>query len=287
MAWRRFTSGSFGSLSARQYTEMQDTVAALASRSGVSTAKGAPSDRHMLVKIGAIYGESRLGEPPSTEGSQAIDATAYLFEQVHVRFRRDNGRVEIATRDYGIKSRASEDQDEDLTLVAIDPRPFSNIPSGSLAIVLPLDVDAGADLSELPPQQGLYIILRAFNPPAIGIYEITGQGGQLGNYFGVPIPQSDPDTDYDPEPVPIINLYETSGYYGALGGTNACVQLTPGALRIGDQVPVVSFGGTFYTMAPIGFAAECRPCTPTSGLAATDPNAQAIEMAVASIVLRA
>jgi len=64
MTWRRFTSGNFGALSARQYSEVQDAVYALTQRSGVSSAIRRPSpDTPMLVRIKGIYGQSVAGEP--------------------------------------------------------------------------------------------------------------------------------------------------------------------------------------------------------------------------------
>lgn len=287
MTWRRFTSGNFGALSARQYSEVQDAVSALTQRSGVSSAIRRPSlDTPMLVRIKGIYGQSLAGEPATGQGTEVIPATAYLFEQVFVRFNRASGTVEIAARDYGTRSRQGEGQDESLTLVAIDPRPFSNIPENSLATVYPLAVDAGDGLNDVPDQQGLYMVLRAFNPPVVAVYQITAQAGQVGHYFGIPIPEAGTDIDYGTEPVEIVNLYETGNYYGALGMPNPCAQLEPRALGIGDIVPIIVFNDTYYTMAPVAFSSTCVPCSPTPALAsATDTNFP-VEQSVAGIMMR-
>ena len=288
MTWRRFTQGGFGALSARQYSEVQDTVAQLASVSSVSSA-GIPRRMRgpMLVRITGRYASSEVGEQPSVEGSEVIDATAYLFEQVHVRFRRDSGTVEIAAREYGLKSRAQEGQDEDLTLVAIDPRKGSDIPDGTLATVYPLDIDAGPSGGDVPAQQGLYMLVRAFNPPVVAVYRITGIGAELGHYFGLPLEIGAPeDIDFEPDPVVIVNLYETSDYYGALGGIGPCVDILPGKLFIDDLVPVLVYGGQHYTMAPVNFNAQCRPCGGTAGAALEGGTSREIELAAAGIMMR-
>lgn len=102
MSWRRFSTGSFGALSARQYTEVQDTVAQLASRAGVSTAGGPYIGRPTLVRLKSKFGTSTDGSG-SVAGSSRIRAQAYNFGQILVRVT-DSGGVEIAERDYGIKS---------------------------------------------------------------------------------------------------------------------------------------------------------------------------------------
>lgn len=287
MTWRRFTQGNFGALSARQYSEVQDAVSALTQRSGVSSAIRRPNpDMPMLVRIKGIYGQSVAGEPATGEGTEVIPATAYLFEQVFVRLNRSTGTVEIAEREYGTRSRQREDQDEALTLVAIDPRPFSNIPEGSLATVYPLAIDAGENLNDVPDQQGLYMVLRAFNPPVVAVYQITAQAGQVGHYFGIPIPGAETDIDYGAEPVEIVNLYETGNYYGALGQQNPCARLEPMSLGIGDVVPVIVFNDTYYTMAPTAFSSTCVPCDVTPGLAAATDTNFPVEQSVAGIMMR-
>lgn len=255
MTWRRFTSGNFGALSARQYSEVQDAVYALTQRSGVSSAIRRPSpDTPMLVRIKGIYGQSVAGEPATGQGTEVIPATAYLFEQVFVRFNRASGTVEIAARDYGTRSRQGEGQDESLTLVAIDPRPFSNIPENSLATVYPLAVDAGDGLNDVPDQQGLYMIMPTSLSGGIGVYVVLA--AMPGGMYSVR-----PDDDTSGTTEMMENLYETSAYYGALlGPQNPCATLTPGRLGPGDRVFGFSYGGQLVTCSPTPFSVACQPC---------------------------
>jgi hypothetical protein len=285
MGWRRFTQGHIGALSARQYSEVQDAVQALVSERGGLTPRQSRAPYPMLVRIKGIYAESRVGEPSTVDGAEVIDATSYLFEQVHVRLSRGPGTVEIAARPYGTRSRQQEGQDEDYTLVAIDPRRNSNIAEGTLATVIPLAVDAGEAGSEMPSQQGLYLISRIMAPPQAGIYQITAQHGDLGRYFGLPV--SAPGDQSSEDPVEIVNLYETNDYYGALDTANGnpCVQLAARALGIGDTVFALEVEGVLYTMAPIAFRPECQSCTPGSGIAAMQAD-RATELAVAGIMMR-
>ena len=286
MTLRRFQNFAVGALTAQRLNELVDAVARLQAQVDQPQRIPAAPRGPMLVRIKGIYGESVPGESPSGEGTEVIRATSYLFEQIFVRLERGSGTVEIAEREYGLRSRAVEGQDESLTLVAIDPRPFSNIPAGSLATVFPLDIDGGTGGGAVPDQQGLYMILRAFNPPVVAVYQITAQAGQLGHYFGTPIPGAETDIDYGTEPVEIVNLYETGNYYGAMGMQNPCAQLEPRSLGIGDVVPVIVFGGTYYTMAPTAFSSTCIPCDVTPGLAAaTDPNFP-VEQSAAGIMMR-
>lgn len=289
--WRRFTTGSFGSLSAKQYSEVQDAVAALASHASVSTATSGQANRWpMLVRITARYGTSEIGSPQYGEGTQVIGASAYLFEQVHVRLNRENGTVEIAARDYGLKSRQREGQDEDLTLIAIDPRPYSDLPVNTLATVYPIAVDAGPSGNSVTSQQNLYMLIDAMSVPTVGVYEITGTGTQAGHYLGRPIPGAGPGGSGggggSADPVPIVNLYETQDYYGALMGTIECSDLTAGTLAVGDHVFVINFGGTLYTMTPVRFDVSCVPCNPTQGISGSQQESRSIEMASAGIMLR-
>lgn len=285
MGWRRFTQGHIGALSARQYSEVQDAVQALVSERGGLKARQSRAPYPMLVRIKGIYAESRVGEPGTVEGAEVIDATSYLFEQVHVRLSRAPGTVEIAARPYGTRSRLQEGQDEDLTLVAIDPRKNSNIAEGTLATVIPLAVDAGENADEVPAQQGLYLISRIMAPPQAGIYEITAPHGELGRYFGVPV--SAPGDQSSEEPVEIVNLYETNSYYGALdtSNSNQCAQLTARSLGIGSTVFAIEVEGQLYTMAPTAFRPDCQPCTPGSGIAAMQTD-RATELVVAGIMIR-
>lgn len=286
MTMRRFQNFQLGALNAQRLNEIVDSIARLQSRVDQPQRTPEMPRGPMLVRIKGIYGESVVGEPATGEGTEVIPATAYLFEQVFVRLNRASGTVEIAERDYGLRSRAQEGQDEALTLVAIDPRPFSNIPPGSLATVYPLDIDGGTAGGAVPDQQGLYMILRAFNPPVVAVYQITAQAAELGHYFGIPIPGAQPDIDYGSEPVEIVNLYETGNYYGALGQQNPCAQLEPRALGIGDIVPIIVFNDTYYTMAPVAFSSTCVPCGTTPALAAATDTNFPVEQAVAGIMMR-
>jgi hypothetical protein len=281
MGWRRFTQGHIGALSARQYSEVQDAVQALISERGGMKARESRPPYPMLVRITGIYAESRVGEPGTVNGAEVIDATSYLFEQVHVRLSRGPGTVEVAARPYGTRSRQQEGQDEDYTLVAIDPRKNSNIPEGTLATVIPLAVDAGEDANEVPSQQGLYLIVGMQDDGAVGIYTVVAS--MPGGMYSVR-----PVGDTTGEPQTMENLYETSDYYGALlGPGNPCATLTPRRLGPGDRVFCFTSGGALFTCSPTAWTVECQPCgtNPGGALAATYDAAGA-EASVAGMMLK-
>jgi len=281
MGWRRFTQGNFGALSARQYSEVQDAVQALISQRGGMNPRASRAPYPMLVRIKGIYAESRVGEPATVEGGQVIDATSYLFEQIHVRLSRDPGTVEIAARAYGTKSRLQEGQDEDLTLVAIDLRKNSNIAQGTLVTVIPLDVDAGASADETASQQGLYMIVGQRDDGPVGVYTVLASMG--GGMYSVR-----PDGDTSGEPLTMENLYETSDYYGALlGPSNPCASLSPRQLGPGDRVFGFTQGDTLFTCAPTAFSVECQPCgTNPGGALASTYDAAGAESITASMMLK-
>jgi len=281
MGWRRFTQGHIGALSARQYSEVQDAVQALVSERGGLKPRTSRAPYPMLVRIKGIYAESRVGEPGTVDGAEVIDATSYLFEQVHVRLSRAPGTVEIAARPYGTRSRLQEGQDEDLTLVAIDPRRYSNIAEGTLVTVIPLAVDAGENADEVPAQQGLYLIVGMQDDGAVGVYTVLASMPN-GMYSVRPV------GDTTGAPQTMENLYETSDYYGALlGPANPCATLSPRRLGPGDRVFGFTQGGALFTCSPTAWDVECQPCgtNPGGALPATY-DAAGIEASVAGMMLK-
>jgi hypothetical protein len=281
MGWRRFTQGHVGALSARQYSEVQDAVQALVSDRGGMDARQSRSPFPMLVRITGKYAESRVGEPGTVEGAEVIDATSYLFEQVFVRLSRGPGTVEVATRPYGTKSRQQEGQDEDFTLVAIDPSRNSDIPDGTLATVIPLDVDAGESGTEMPTQQGLYLIVGMQDDGAVGVYTVLA--AMPGGMYSV---RRVEDTAGDP--VMMENLYETSNYYGALlAPQNPCATLTARRLGPGDRVFGFTSGGALFTCSPTAWTVVCQPCgTNPGGALASTYDAAGAEAIASSMMLK-
>ena len=282
MGWRRFTQGSLGALSARQYSEVQDAVQALVSQRGGMNPRASRAPYPMLVRIKGIYAESRVGEPGTVEGAAVIDATSYLFEQVHVRLSRAPGTVEIAARPYSTKSREQSEQNEDYTLVAIDPRRNSNIAEGTLVTVIPLDVDAGETGSDVPAQQGLYLIVGMRSDGEVGVYTVQSALVARGMY------RVAEGTDIGGPGIDMENLYETSSYYGALDAPqNPCATLTARVLRPGDQVLGITINDKVVACAPTAFSVACQPCgTNPGGALASTYDAAGNEASVVGMMLK-
>lgn len=253
MTWRRFTQGSFGALSARQYTEVQDTVQALAAAAGVSTASGALGARPILVRLKSKFGASPSEGSGTVSGSQRVKAQAYNFRQAFVRVS-DSGVVEVAEREYGTKSDPPAGGDDSMRMLAIDFAGADH-PENTLAMIVPIAVDAGSGGTEMSARQGVFAILQVMGSlPVIDRYTITSAsalgytGTRVGGGGGT---------------VQIVNLYESSSYYGALDPPqNPCAVLEPRLIPTGSVVFgfTVGNGSTAYTCAPNAFTVTCQAC---------------------------
>ena len=276
MTWRRFTQGNFGALSARQYTDVQDTVAALARRSGVSTATQGAGRAHLLARLKDKFGTSTEGAG-SVAGSARIRAQAYNFAQVFVRVS-DTGAVEVAERGYGLSSNPPEGATDALRLLAIDFA-GTDYPENTIVMLMPIAVDGGESLTEVPERQSLYAILPTSAPVSVGVYVVLA--AMPAGMYSV---RADDDTSGTTQTME--NLYETSDYYGALLGTqNPCATLTPGRLGPGDRVFGFTYGGTLVTCAPTPFSVVCQPCGGVAQSIEALYDAEGAEAAVASRML--
>ncbi len=276
MTWRRFTQGNFGALSARQYTDVQDTVAALARRSGVSTATQGAGRTHLLARLKDKFGASVDG-PGSVAGSSRIRAQAYNFEQVFVRVTNAGG-VEVAERGYGLSSDPAEGAPETQRLLAIDFA-GTDYAEDTVVMLMPIPVDGGESLNQVPERQSLYAIVPTSAPVSIGVYVVLA--AMPGGMYSV---RADDDTSGATSTME--NLYETSDYYGALLGVqNPCATLAPGRLGPGDRVFGFTYGGTLVTCAPTPFGVACQPCGGVAQSIQALYDAEGAEAAVASRML--
>jgi hypothetical protein len=276
MTWRRFTQGNFGALSAKQYTDVQDTVAALARRSGVSTATAGGARTHLLARLKDKFGASTEGAG-SVAGSSRIRAQAYNFAQVFVRVS-DSGGVEVAERGYGLSSDPAEGAPETQRLLAIDFA-GTDYAEDTIVMLMPIPVDGGDSLTQVPARQSLYAIIPTSAPVSIGVYVVLA--AMPGGMYSV---RADDDTSGATQTME--NLYETSDYYGALLGVqNPCATLTPGRLGPGDRVFGFTYGGTLVTCAPTPFSVVCQPCGGVAQSIEALYDADGAEAAVASRML--
>lgn len=251
MTWRRFTQGSFGALSARQYTEVQDTVQSLASHVGVSTANAAYIGRPTLVRLKGKFGTS-VPAAGSVPGSDGIRAQAYNFRQILVRVS-DSGSVEVAEREYGLKSDPPDGRPDVQRALAIDFE-GTDYPDNTIVMIAPIDVDMGENRDALPERQSLYAILSPPQTVTIGVYVVVGTLPE-GMYIVRKATQNTAPSE------PMENLYETSAYYGALlPPQNPCATMVPRRLVLGDRVFGFMANGMLYTCAPTAWSVECQPC---------------------------
>ena len=276
MTWRRFTQGNFGALSARQYTDVQDTVAALARRSGVSTATEGAGRQHLLARLKDKFGVSVEGAG-SVAGSQRIKAQAYNFEQIFVRIS-DGGGVEVAERGYGLSSDPAEGAPDTRRLLAIDFA-GTDYPENTIVMLMPIAVDGGDSLNQVPERQSLYAIVPTSAPVTVGVYVVLAS--MPAGMYSV---RADGDTSGATQTME--NLYETSAYYGALlGPQNPCATLTPGRLGAGDRVFGFTHRGTLVTCAPTPFRVTCQPCGGVAQSIQALYDGEGAEAAVASRML--
>lgn len=278
MAWRRFTQGSFGALSAKQYTEVQDTVQALASVAGVSSGRAALGVRPILVRLKSKFGASPQEGAGSVSGSSRIRAQAYNFRQAHVRIS-DAGVVEVAERDYGLASDPPSGGDDAQRLLAIDFGARDH-PQNTLALIMPIAVDAGAGAVELPSRQGLYAIVQVIGDDGAAVDRYTITGASATGYTGTRVGGGGT--------VQIVNLYEVSSYYGALDPPqNPCAVLEPRLIPTGSVVFgfTVGSGSTVYTCAPNAFTVRCQGCGAVAESMQAMYDSVGAESAVASRML--
>lgn len=276
MTWRRFTQGNFGALSARQYTDVQDTVAALARRSGVSTATQGAGRTHLLARLKDKFGSSADG-PGSVEGSRRIRAQAYNFEQVFVRVS-DAGGVEVAERGYGVSSEPADGAPDTQRLLAIDFA-GTDYAEDTIVMLVQIAVDGGDSLNQVPERQSLYAIVPTSAPVSVGVYVVLA--AMPAGMYSVRA-----DNDTSGATSTMENLYETSDYYGALlGPQNPCATLTPGRLGPGDRVFGFTYGGKIVTCAPTAFYVACQPCGGVAQSIQALYDGEGAEAAVASRML--
>jgi hypothetical protein len=277
MAWRRFTEGKVGALTAQQYTEVQDAVQALVSRLGSKAVPGLPGPQPMLVRITQRLRQSTAGSG-SVSGSARVPGAVYAFRQLHVRVTTQG--IEVAARPYGITSDVQGGMEDAERAVAIDLTPDSNIPANTVVSVYPLAVDMGEDGNQVPQAQAIYAIMNApAQDAALSVYTILSSSGD-GLYIG--------RTSASSAEVTIENLYETSDYYGALlGPQNPCALLTPRPLGAGDRVLGMRIGQRVITCAPTAWSVQCLNCgTNPGGALIETANATNNESAVASMMLK-
>lgn len=251
MVWRRFTEGRIGSLSARQYTEVQDAVRDLVSDLGVRSVDQLAPLRPMLVRIKQRLTTSTQGAG-SVPGSNAVNGAVYKFEQLFVRVT--DSRIEVAKRDYGIESRDPVSGNENDRAIAIDLTRDSNIPQNTIVTVYPAAIDMGESRNAVAAKQSVFVVM---NPPAsdsIGLYSIVSSTGE-GTYTVREVGQSGSTTET------MINLYETNSWYGALDEPqNPCAQLEPRNLGAGSVVFGFRRGSGLYTCAPTSWTVTCTNC---------------------------
>ena len=279
--WRRFTEGKIGSLSAWQYTEVQDAVQSLSARLDSKAIAALAGPQPILARIlgPGIVGTSVPGAG-SVPGSTSIEGTKYAFEQLFVRLT--DTTIEVAARPYGIVTT----RDGPLTTtsaIAIDLAERSALPPGAIVMLFPLAIDMGESGIDAPEFQTVYII-NPLRQAGVRKMFITQVLAEVGKYMA-----SGSMGGTSEEPVMITNIYETSNHYGASlppSNPNQCATIVPKRLGLGDEVFVWGSAEFTYTMAPTRFESECVPCE-TSPLAMNSTEiANAIEMSAATIVMR-
>jgi hypothetical protein len=290
--WRNFTQGNVGELTAQQWMEIQNSVASRAWRSRPLDQPLLQRERTLLVKIGPKYGSGTVIGSTETQVPDAtrIRAQAYEFTEVFLRLD-NNGSVEEAERSYGLKSVIPGAYTSN-SYYAIDLNESSNIKVGTHALITPVSIDMGPPGFAFDEKQFFYenafVIVSLIGPPMSRMMFITAVQDDQGLYTAV---ERDPFTGGQVgEEVTLYNVYEIDGndYYGALReeNQNPCARLDPRPLRPGHWVLATTWAGSWYTIAPTPFKAECQDCGPGAPSPLAGPVTSAEEMAVSLMLER-
>lgn len=285
--WRRFQSGSFGNLSARQYTEVQDRVGENGWRYRDRDLDVAYTGRPLVVKIGPRFGSSSGQGQSDVPGAQRVGGQAYHFQQVHMRLD-NNGEIEIAERSYGLKS-VIPGAFSDTAIYAVDLNPVSNLAIGSLAMIVPVDIDMGEMFNDLPYyHKAMYVIVNLVGQTQSKLLAITRLMDEQGHYMARE--RSPASGENVGEEVNLYNMYEREGndWYGAMDPElqNPCAALQPQPLQVGHTVIATEYSGIWYMIAPTPFKVTCVDCGTNPGGALPSTYLQVTrEAAAAGIML--
>jgi hypothetical protein len=285
--WRNFTQGNIGELSAQQWMEIQNSVAARAWMRRPLDQPLLQRERTLLVKIGPKFGTGTvIGSTTSqVPGATRIRAQAYEFTQVFMRLD-NNGSVEEAERSYGLKS-VIPGTFTDQRYYAIDINESSNISIGTHALITPVDIDMGPPGFAFDEKQffypNIFVIVSLIGPPMVRMMFVTATLDDAGLYTAV---ERDFRTGQQVgDPVTLYNVYEIDGndYYGALKpeNQNPCASLDPRPLQPGHWVIATNWADSWYTIAPTPFKAICQECGPGGTSPLTDPTSATEEMGAA------
>ena len=237
---RRFQDFQWGPLNAVRLNELVDAITRLQQEvQGMQATAGRGKDM-ILARIDGDGFALRTG-------GRNVPAVGYPFSEVGLAITPDgdtNGASQVSYENLpgGITSTGGA------VLLAFEESPTMQEGDVVIAHYAPMIV-AHADKA----RKTVYMV-KTMPKPSVRLYEIVDDGNGLGKYLVVPDGESSPVTE-------IENVYETSGYYGALDEPqNECAELVPRALRFGDKVFGFTVGELLYTCAPSAFGVSCQPC---------------------------
>jgi len=266
--YRNFTEGRIGELTAQQYMEVQNAVASQAWRMRPLDQPLLQRGRTILVKIGPKFGSSGTGGTQSqVPGATRVRAQAYKFTQQFIRID-NNGTIEVAEREYGLVSEVPGTFVQEGSFYAVDLNPVSNIPVGTYALVVPVDIDMGPPGYAFDEKMFYYanafVIVSLAGSPISRMMKIISALDDQGMYQAV---ERDPATGGNVgDPVTLYNVYEMDGnnWYDALApeNQNPCAELDPRPLRPNHWVLATQYAGDWYTIAPTAFKPVCQDCSP-------------------------
>jgi hypothetical protein len=238
---RRFEQFQFGALNAQRLNELIDAVMQLQQRVQGMAARQEPTKDTILAVI------TGSGIASAANGSECIPTVVYPFEEVAMFIAKD-GPIESGTCITVERVKDGLTSAKGSFLLTMERAP-------TLAAGTVIKAHLATRFEGSAQDKALVYIAtplaesQVFNATVINVlsedgkYEAGREGGS------------------DSVIVDVENLYETSGYYGALDDPqNECANLTPRRLRVGDLIPVWMHDGKHYTMAPVAFDVECLPC---------------------------
>lgn len=264
---RRFQDFQWGPLNATRLNELVDSITSLQQQVRQMQTRQEPGKDMILARI------DDDGFTLQT-GGRNVPAVAYPFSEVGLAITPDgdtNGASSVSYENIpgGITSTNGA------VLLSFEQSPSMKRDDVVIAHYAPMIV-AHADKS----RKTVYMV-KTMPRPSMGLYEVVDDGDGLGKYLVVPDGESSPVTEME-------NIYETSGYYGALDEPqNECAELVPRTLRVGDKVLGFTVGELLYTCAPTAFGVACQPCgsNPVTATAVAQ-DTKAAEILSAELMLR-
>jgi hypothetical protein len=265
---RRFQEFQWGPLNATRLNELVDAITRLQQQAAQVTPT---TERGKDMILARIDGDGYTLK----SGGRNVPSVGYNFTEVGLAITPDgdtNGASEVQYENIpgGVSTAGGA------VLLAFEESPTMQDGEVVIAHYAPMIV-AHSDRA----RKTVYMV-KTMPRPSVDLYTVTGEATGLGRYSVVRANATDATEEE------IENIYETSGYYGALDEPqNECAALEPRKLRVGDTVWGFRISAFLYTCAPTAFSVACQDCgTNPGGALASTFDERSSEILASELMLR-